>query len=356
MTRGSFGIGELFGIPIRMHWSLVALVVLWLFLAPSAVEGLRAVLVTLLVFGSVLAHELGHALVARRFRVQTREIVLMPLGGVALLDDRPARPWHELVIAFAGPLVSLVLGGLAFAVYQFYSDDFVADLGAINLMLGVFNLVPAFPLDGGRMLRSGLQMRLGLMRATRIAARVGRIIAAAAFVYALWHHQVFLAFIAIFIFMAGTQEERQQLIHGLVSSQSVFGIMQHITAVVPTTSRADEALRILASQPGVAALPVVYGDRVIGIVHRQPVVLALAQGEDPGIANLVDRNIITHDGDGPLMPLLMRMQAQQSHAAVIMRDDHITGIITLERLADAFQQALGRTATIRRRRPRPPSA
>lgn len=356
MTRGSFSIGELFGIPIRLHWSLLGLVLLWLILAPSAVEGLRAVLMTLLVFGSVLAHELGHALVARRFKVRTTEIVLMPLGGIAMLEERPMTPRHEFIIAFAGPLTSLGLAAVAFGLTFAVPEEAISDVMYINLMLGAFNLLPAFPLDGGRMLRAGLQPRLGLIKATRIAARVGRVLAVVGFIAAIWNHQLLLAFISMFIFMAGANEEKQQLIHGMVSSQSVFGIMQRITASIGAGTRVDEALQILASQPGVAALPVVYGQRIIGIVHRQPVIIAVAQGEGVGITSLVERNIITQDGDGPLLPLLMRMQEQQSAAAVITRDDAIAGIITLERLAEAFQQVLGGPSFLTRRRRRPKDA
>lgn len=340
MTRGSFSIGELFGIPIRLHWSLLGLVVLWLILAPSLVEGLRAVIMTMLVFASVLAHELGHALVARRLGILTRGILLMPLGGVAMLDERPKTPRDELFIAAAGPATSLLLAGLAFALSFAELGQAVDDLVVINLMLGLFNLLPAFPLDGGRILRAALQPRFGLIRATRAAARAGRAIAAIGFVFAIWHHQLLLGFVAVFVFVAGAAEERQQLLHGMVSTRSVFDVMQRISATITAGTRAEEALRILATQPGVAALPVVFGERIIGIVHRQPIIVAVAQGEDVGVANLVDRNIITQEGDGPLMPLLMKMQESQSHAAIITREDHVAGIITLERLADAFKQVL----------------
>jgi len=342
--RGTFSIGELFGIPIRMHWSLVALLVLWMALAPDMAEGLRGVIIVMLVFGSVLVHELGHALVARRFGVSTNQIMLMPLGGMAMLNDRPNSPREEFIIAGMGPATSLALAGIVYLAYTLAPSDILKDLFEVNVLLGLFNLLPAFPLDGGRMLRAGLQVKVGPMRATRLAARIGRVIAAAGFVIALWQHELLIGIIAIFIYSAGAAEEKQQLLHGMVSTQSIFTVMQRISGYISAGIRVDEALVVMASNRGIEALPVVFGERVIGIVHRKPIIMAAAQGQDSGInagiSSLVDRNVITHEGDGPLMPLLMRMQETQCHAAIITDQDRITGIITLERLADAFKQVL----------------
>ncbi len=338
--RGSFSIGRLFGIPIRVHWTLIALMALWMLVAPSALQGVRAVLATVLVFASVLLHELGHALVARKRGVDTKEIVLLPLGGAAMLAERPKTPRDEFVIAAAGPLVSLVLGGLGFIASLAAPEvEVLADIANINLMLGLFNLVPAFPLDGGRMLRAALETRLGTLRATRIAARIGRALALVGFGLAVYFSQPVLAFIAVFVFMTATNEERSQLLVGIVSRRSVHQAMERVLEGIPAGVTVPDALRLLAAQPRLTALPVTFGARIVGVVHRQPLLAAAAHGELGAIGTLVDRNVVTQDGDGPLMALLVKMQEAQSPTAVITEGSEVRGIITVEKLAETFRAA-----------------
>lgn len=338
--RGSFSIGRLFGIPIRVHWTLIGLMVLWLAVAPSALQAVRAILATILVFASVLLHELGHALVARRRKVDTTQIILMPLGGAAMLAERPKTPRDELLIAAAGPATSLVLGGLAFlASLAFPAVEIASDLASINLMIGLFNLVPAFPLDGGRILRAALETRLGPLKATRISARIGRALAVAGFGIAIYLGQPMLAFVAVFVFMTATNEERSQLVFGIVSRRSVHQAMERVLEGIPVGVTVPDALRMLAAQPRLTALPVTFGARIVGVVHRQPLLAAAAHGELGAIGTFVDRNVVTQEGDGPLIALLVKMQEAQSPTAVITEGDEVRGIITVEKLAETFRAA-----------------
>jgi Zn-dependent protease len=193
----SWNVGRLFGIRVNVHFSCLLLVLLALLMGHGAGGLGRALLTAALVpavFACVLMHEFGHALTARRFGIRTRDITLYFIGGVARLEGLGRRPLEELVIALAGPAVNLVIAvGLAVVFLPFglglapdmvpedtpthLAGSFVFTLLAANLMLAVFNLIPAFPMDGGRVARSLLQLRLGRLRATEVAARVGLVVA-----------------------------------------------------------------------------------------------------------------------------------------------------------------------------------
>ncbi len=223
-------IGTLFGIPIKLHISMV-LVPIFIFMllyrraSLGLMEfalGLAAVVV---VFGAILLHELGHALVARRYGVKTYDIVLTPIGGMARLLDMPTQPKQEMAIAIAGPAVSLGLAAVSFVAALFVAGqspqstvmvmlaNSLEFFWWINVILGPFNLLPAFPLDGGRILRSFLAIKRDFLTATRIAVRVGRVIAVIGAVYAIYGEtNLLLAVIAVYIYYAaGVELRRAQL-------------------------------------------------------------------------------------------------------------------------------------------------
>lgn len=217
----SWKIGTLFGIPIRLHFSMVLIPFLafgWVSGSGPAALITAAALVALL-FGSVLLHELGHALVARRFGVRTADIILTPLGGMARVIDMPRSPRQEIAIAVAGPIVSLAIAGVAFVTsLLLYMAPIVPPvafegLGVlmwVNAMLGMFNLVPALPMDGGRILRGVLALKYDFLKATRIAARIGRVIAVVGGVAALYFlERPWLTIaIAVFVYFSAGMEER----------------------------------------------------------------------------------------------------------------------------------------------------
>jgi stage IV sporulation protein FB len=216
----SWKIGTLFGIPVRLHVSMVLIP----FLAFGWVSGsgpaalITAAALVVLLFGSVLLHELGHALVARRFGVRTMDIVLTPLGGMARVIDMPRSPQHEIAIAVAGPIVSLTIAGVALVtnilllmapIVPAVAFEGLGILMWVNTMLGLFNLVPALPMDGGRVLRGLLALKYDFLKATRIAARIGRVIAVVGGVLGVVYFESWsLAAIAVFVFFSAGMEER----------------------------------------------------------------------------------------------------------------------------------------------------
>jgi stage IV sporulation protein FB len=212
----SYRLGSLFGFPVEINVSfLILLGVVFL-----AFGGLAGVLFTAIAFGSVLLHELGHALVARRLRVRVTGIELGFLGGAAKMVDMPRTPNHEIAIAAAGPAVSLALGGLGLGLGALVASPFIAMIGWINLVLAGFNLIPALPMDGGRILRAALAKKMSFVRATDTSVQVSRVVAVLFGVWALAGGPFQLLILAPFLWLMGAREQvmarmvEQHLGHG----------------------------------------------------------------------------------------------------------------------------------------------
>ena len=215
MKVGTFG-----GIGVYIHWTFWLLIALFRVTSATSAggaAGIMAALFVMSIFACVLLHEFGHVAAAAAFGIKTSDITLLPIGGVARLTRMPDRPYQELLIALAGPAVNVVIAGILLVILAFGivvggsaplmgSMDFLTQLLVANIVLVVFNLLPAFPMDGGRVLRSLLAMRTSHLRATEIAARVGRWMAFAFGVYALVSLNFGLLLVAGFIFFAGTAE------------------------------------------------------------------------------------------------------------------------------------------------------
>ena len=196
----SWKIGRAFGIGIYVHWTFLLLLGFVAYQGWGDDEGsgpLHAAVMLVLLFTCVVLHELGHAQMARRFGVGTRDITLYPIGGVARLERMPEKPWEELCIAVAGPAVNVVIAailliplvltvggpaGVTAELFQFARGSYLIDLLQANIFLVLFNMLPAFPMDGGRVLRALLVIPFGRLKATRIAATIGVIFA---FLFAL---------------------------------------------------------------------------------------------------------------------------------------------------------------------------
>ena len=208
--RWSFRLGSLFGIPVYLHFTfllLLGFVALTRLVYGGIGAAAGALLLVSSVFGLVVMHEMGHALAARRFGIGTRDVTLLPIGGVARLERNPGNPRQELWIALAGPAVNLVLAGLFGIVLALTGGSFFAQLLAINLALFAFNMLPAFPMDGGRVLRALLARRMGQRPATEIAVSVGKGMAVLLGVAGLFWNPM-LILIAFFVWTSGNQELR----------------------------------------------------------------------------------------------------------------------------------------------------
>lgn len=215
---GAWHLGKLSGIDVRVHWTFLLLPA-WVFLTSvaggsGAVAASVSVLFILAVFGCVLLHEMGHALMARCFGIPTRNITLLPIGGVASLQRMPRQPSQELAIAVAGPLVNVVIAtvlfvGLGLVPVTNTLTTLLTQLALVNVALVIFNMLPAFPMDGGRVLRAILATYMRYERATGIAATVGQVTAILFGVLGLLSGNLILALIAAFIYFAAKGEQQR---------------------------------------------------------------------------------------------------------------------------------------------------
>jgi Zn-dependent protease len=226
MRSGSFKIGRAFGIDVRVHWTFFLLLFYFAFVgyrgAGNLVGALATVAVIVALFACVLLHEFGHSLVAQRLGIEIPDITLLPIGGIARLKTLPEKPMDEVKIAVAGPLVNVVLAPIFFGIGVALGADpltigspiggfgsagrFFVYLGYINVALVLFNVLPAFPMDGGRVLRGLLASRLGAVRATDIASAVGQLFAAVFLVFGILGGNFILVLIAVFIFFGARTE------------------------------------------------------------------------------------------------------------------------------------------------------
>jgi Zn-dependent protease len=212
--KWSYDLARIAGIKTRVHASF-GLLLLWVAFSAyrstgSAAGALLGLAFVILIFGAVLLHELGHALTARRFGIPTRAITLYPIGGVAEIMGPPRTPKQEIAIAVAGPAVNFVLAAIFGGVSLFLPEVglipmFISALAWANLGLGLFNLLPAFPMDGGRVLRAAISKRYGPLRATMYAAGLGKVAAVGLFIYGLTHNP-WLCVIAPVLWIVGDRE------------------------------------------------------------------------------------------------------------------------------------------------------
>lgn len=343
----SWRIATLAGIGVYVHWSFLILPILVAYSSLSSGSGWvaagRSIVFVLGVFGCVLLHEFGHALTARRFGIHTRSITLLPIGGVASLDRMPERPLQELAVALAGPLVNVVIAGCLFAVLvargvatqqmstQMLSTSLLFQLFAANIMLVVFNLLPAFPMDGGRVLRAVLAIKLSYVRATNIAALFGRIMAALFVIFGFVARDFMLVFIAVFIYVAGRAEAQMARAKASLEGWSVGDAMQRRFQILPADAPLESAIAALQLSPQ-HAFPVVDGVQFVGLLEKNVAMAAAAEGSASTVGELTKRDLPILTPDTALAECLAQMQQAQRSALPVLRGQQLVGIITAENL------------------------
>lgn len=357
-TGGAFRVGTALGIPIRIHFTFLILLIWFGMASASSGEGFASgVVFILLLFGCVVLHELGHAAMARRFGVETREIVLYPIGGVARLERIPSGK-AELLIALAGPLVNLVLAGMLvgwLVVRQvqvsFSPEDLLGGQAPVvwqlltaNLTLFFFNLVPAFPMDGGRILRAILSMYAGQEKATRIAARVGQ---GFALLFALWAivpplKPVFLL-IAFFVFVGAGQEAAYERSRSAVAGLTARNAMiTRYETIAPQESLGRAAEMLLSSHQQDFPVVDAWG-RVAGLLPRGALLAALAApgGRERAVLEVMEREPQTVSVDMPLEAVLRHLQSRPMQPILVIGQEAgaagLVGMITLDNLGELIQ-------------------
>ena len=362
MIKWSLRIGQIAGIGIYVHWTFSILLVWFGAMRYAARESVAdaAIGVGLLiaVFACVLLHELGHALTAQRFGIPTRDITLLPIGGVARLERMPEDPTQEMIIAVAGPLVNVLIAGVLLAAIwlsgelgqtvrlNLILDDgwmlggadvwsFLTLLTFINLMLVVFNLLPAFPMDGGRVFRAILTRSSGDYEwATHVAATVGQIMAIGFFVVGILSVKVVLILIALFVFLGAQAEANMVQMRSLFRNLRVRDAMMTQYDVL----RPEDTLDVAAERLMAGAqqdFPVVVTGRLVGLLERASLVAALRdRGDTAPVAEVMRGEVATVGETELLQSTLERMQTDGIHTLPVVRDDELVGLVTLENVGE----------------------
>ncbi|MBM9403098.1 site-2 protease family protein [Gluconacetobacter azotocaptans] len=347
----SIPLGRVYGTEVRVHVTFL-LLLLWIAVINAGQGGLpaagRGVLFVLLVFVCIVLHEFGHVLAARRFGVTTPDITLLPIGGVARLSRIPEQPGQELVIALAGPAVTLVIAVVLFAVTgtrpTLVTVDpggslvgMMARLASVNLFLLLFNLIPAFPMDGGRALRALLGYRLGFVQATQIAASVGQGFAFLLGFLGLIANPILL-FIALFVYLGAAAEAHTVQLRQVAQGMIVGDSMMTRFETLPLDAGLDDAVRALI-RTAQRIFPVVDGTgRLQGVLSQSALVQrAQAGGPDVVVADLMTRGIpAVH----PYQPLgdALRLLQDGSLPAVAVTDaaDRLVGLVTSETIGEVM--------------------
>lgn len=333
------------GIPIRLHFTFL-LLLLWFGALAGGLSGAgrwHGLAYVVALFTCVVLHELGHSLMARRFGISTKEIVLYPIGGVARIERTP-RPVQELWIALAGPAVNAVIAAVILA-YLGASGQAaaVADLrpgtGSLlqlilvaNVVLGLFNLIPAFPMDGGRVLRALLALRMGELRATELAAGIGQVLAIVAGFVALLTMHIGLLFIAFFVFLGAGQEasmyRTRAALEGLRARMAM--ITDFRTLPVGATLRDAASMLLNTHQQD---FPVVQGGDLLGLLSRRDLLRGLTN-DGPGayVTGVMDRQPVRVTPEAELESVARALHEGQRSCALVMEGEALRGMLTAENL------------------------
>ena len=357
--RWSFRIGSIAGIRVELHVTFL-LFVGWIVVTQGLFSGrpgnaLASLALILMVFGCVLLHELGHALAARRYGIRTRDIILLPIGGLARLERMPDKPAQEIVVALAGPAVNVAIAAVLGVVLgrlgrlggpftdTLLGGGLAESLLAINLVMLAFNLIPAFPMDGGRVLRALLAMKLSYVQATRIAARIGQGFALVFGVVGLFYNANLLL-VGLLIFLAAGEEHAivrtRASLTGLPVRAAMITQFDALDAHDPLQRAVD--LLMSGSQQD---FPVLAGEVPVGLLTRAELLVALQR---LGPAGRVGEAIAPHgevaDAAEPLQDVLQRMRVRRRPALPVLSGGRLVGMVTLENVSELLlvQQALRR--------------
>ena len=360
--RWSLNIGTIAGTSVRVHITFLLFLV-WIFAADYASggpdEAWTGLLFMVLLFGCVLAHEFGHIFTARAFGVATPDVTLLPIGGVARLERIPEEPRQEFLIAIAGPAVNvaiaLALVGLAGAHLNpgaLSVDDahisMIDRLAIVNLFLAVFNMIPAFPMDGGRVLRAALASRLGHTRATEVAAAVGQ---AAAFLLGFvgLFYNPLLIFIAVFVYLAASSEAHMVAMRAMAHGVPVINAMMTQFARLTPQAHVDEAVQTLLATSQ-SEFPVVDGaDQPVGLLGRHDLIRAIKErGPDARVSEVMNPTLPTVSQRSCLDEALRLLQQKSAPAvAVVDPAGRLVGLVTAETVGEMLmlRQALPKGVT-----------
>ncbi len=332
--KQSLKICRVFGIEVSVHFSLFFILVFLIYVLyinppPFGFANLNplqrllfSVITAVLVFVCILIHEIGHSLVAMRFGARVRGIVLFIFGGIALIDRIPREPKKEFLMALAGPLASLLIALICFIATPINRQFFFL-LGYFNLVLGLFNLIPAFPMDGGRILRSLLARKMGFVKATRVSAEIGKFLAVLMAITGIFV-SLWLVLIALFIYIGASEEERTVTVEGLLRRFRVADVMTPDPIYVTPDMRVGEVIELMLRHKHLG-YPVVDNGRVVGIVTLGDVINASRDGR---VERVMSREVVTVTPNEDAFKALKIMSERGIGRLPVVENGRLVGIVS----------------------------
>ncbi len=361
MKSWSMRAGKYFGIDVFIHWTFWILII-WIVLmhvgnGHNLSQALSGVLFIFALFLCVVLHEFGHALVARRFGVLTHDITLYPIGGVASLESMPEKPAQELLVGLAGPAVNLTIALFLWAYLSFsgqlqglsminMSHDMaqipiLVNLFYANIVLALFNLIPAFPMDGGRVFRGFLSFFMDRIRATRIAAGLGQFLAIV-FVFLGFFYNFWLVFIGLFIYLGASgeavYEQTKSSLKGLTIKDA---LMRRFSVIRPNESLKRAVDLLLNSQE--TEFVIADGDRAVGLLTKDQIIKGLAEaGVDAQVSAYMSKDYLVVRPDSKLSDFYRQVDEKGKSLALVMDDEGFLGLIDSQNIEEKLlvQQAL----------------
>jgi Zn-dependent protease len=343
----SLTIGRIAGTDIRLHFTFL-LFLIWIgvgdYLQGGMPAAMDSIAFILLVFLCVTLHEFGHIAMARRFGIRTPQVILSPIGGIASMERMPEKPTQELLVAIAGPLVNVVIALLLVAIFgialsgltgiDFENATLAERLLIVNVMLVLFNMVPAFPMDGGRVLRALLAMNMGAPRATALAARIGQGFAFLFVLLGLFYNPILMV-VGVFIYLAAASEEQTAAFTGFASRLKVMDAMEPSPILLLADDPLSKAVDALLSSPQKEFPVVDEAGRLVGLLDRDTMILGLRdQGATAAIGTAM-RPSQPLRIDQPLVDAFTHMHSAGLKAEVVLESGgRIAGILTRENIAE----------------------
>jgi len=348
----SFKIGSVWGIPIELHITFILLMAAVFFLS---FPQLYLFILMLFLFIFVVFHELSHSLVARHYKIKVRKIVLYPIGGVSEIEEIPEKPSIEWRMAIAGPLTSFVIGGVLFALDQLIfvgtpitffgptlatAGTLILDLAMLNLFLGAFNLIPAFPMDGGRVFRAFLAERMKFSDATKYAAFVGRFLGILLAVFGIFY-DVWLTIIGVFIYIGASEEAESTIVSTTLARVRVKDVMYPDVASVNPETTLKDALEVMFKARYHDAL-VEKDGAFHGIVAWNDIMkIKPEQRSELRVKELPLKQISVFSDESILEAYKIMSKEKLDLVPVVNREEHlkVIGVVTSEGVASAYEKA-----------------
>lgn len=349
--RGALSLGKILGIKVYIHFTFF-LIFLWVGYQTYQAGGriLFQFAVVSAVFLSVLLHEFGHALAARRYGIATRKIVLLPIGGVAQIEHMPEKPAQELFVTIMGPVVNLaialVLSPIVIPLYLRWSAELVPDavfyamtnnffssLFIYNCLLLVFNLIPAFPMDGGRILRALLSMRLGLKKATRIAARIGQALAIVIIGLGIYMSPMWIL-LGVFVFAGAEMELRMVSGRGRLRGLTVAQVLQNQITILRAQDPVHHVTQHLLAGNEKDFL-VEEGENLVGILTHEDLIQALAgENTDRPVGEFIKTEVPVLSPDQPIEDAMHLMMTHHLNLLPVFQDGQLLGVVTHQGISE----------------------